>query len=88
MADPDLLRILISTDNHLGYLERDPIRGMDSFAAFEEVLLQARRKDADMVLLGGDVFHDNKPSRRTLHQTLELLRTVPPPHPSPGRLPA
>ena len=23
---------------------------------------------ADMLLLGGDVFHDNKPSRRTMHQ--------------------
>jgi len=28
----------------------------------------------DFVLLGGDLFHDNKPSRKTLHATLELLR--------------
>ena len=36
--DPDTLRIMVSTDNHLGYAERDNVRGMDSFSAFEEVL--------------------------------------------------
>ena len=67
--DPDasVLRILLSTDNHLGYLERDPIRGRDSFAAFEEVLSLARTHGVDMVLLSGDLFHENKPSRKTLH---------------------
>ncbi|KAL3788485.1 hypothetical protein ACHAW5_002544 [Stephanodiscus triporus] len=74
--DPDasVLRILLSTDNHLGYLERDPIRGRDSFAAFEEVLYLARKHSVDMVLLSGDLFHENKPSRKTLHATMEILR--------------
>jgi double-strand break repair protein MRE11 len=27
-----------------------------------------------MILLGGDLFHDNKPSRNTMHKTLRLLR--------------
>lgn len=27
-----------------------------------------------MVLLAGDLFHDNKPSRRTLHKTIEIIR--------------
>lgn len=31
-------RFLITTDNHLGYLERDPRRGEDSYTTFEEVL--------------------------------------------------
>ena len=67
--DPDAstLKVLLSTDNHLGYLERDPIRGRDSFAAFEEVLSLARRHKVDMVLLSGDLFHENKPSRKTMH---------------------
>lgn len=43
-ADEDTLRIMLSTDNHLGYCERDPVRGLDSFAAFEEVLSLAREK--------------------------------------------
>jgi double-strand break repair protein MRE11 len=42
-VDDDMLRVLVSTDNHLGYCERDPVRGLDSFAAFEEVLYLARQ---------------------------------------------
>ena len=47
---------------------------LDSFAAFEEVLITAKNKHADFVLLAGDLFHDNKPSRRTMHATMDLLR--------------
>jgi len=68
------LRILVATDNHLGYLERDAIRGLDSFAAFEEVLYLAKKYKSDMVLLAGDLFHDNKPTRRTLHKTMEIIK--------------
>lgn len=28
----------------------------------------------DFILLGGDLFHENKPSRTTLHQVMGLLR--------------
>lgn len=27
-----------------------------------------------MILQGGDLFHENKPSRHILHRTMELLR--------------
>ena len=37
MGDSDILRVMIATDNHLGYMEADPIRRNDSFEAFEEV---------------------------------------------------
>jgi hypothetical protein len=47
--DENTLRVLLSTDNHLGYAERDSVRGMDSFAAFEEVLYLAKRFHCDMV---------------------------------------
>ena len=73
-GDEDILKILVSTDNHLGFLEKDPVRGIDSFAAFEEVLQLAKAKKCDMVLLAGDLFHDNKPSRRTLYRTMEIMR--------------
>lgn len=72
--DENTLRILLSTDNHLGYLERDPVRGNDSFSALEEVLHLARSHKVDFVLLAGDVFHENKPSRRTMHRTMEIMR--------------
>jgi double-strand break repair protein MRE11 len=48
--------------------------GLDSFAAFEEVLYLAKRFSCDLVLIAGDLFHDNRPSRRTLHKTMEILR--------------
>eukprot|EP01039_Chlorochromonas_danica_P003315 gene3315-3636_t len=72
--DDDVVRFMVSTDNHLGFAERDPVRGLDSFAAFEEVLLVAKQKKVDFVLFAGDLFHENKPSRRTIHIAMELLR--------------
>ena len=68
-ADMNTLRILLSTDNHLGYAEDDNIRGNDSFAALEEVLFLAKEYRCDMVLLAGDLFHHNRPTRRTLYKT-------------------
>ena len=72
----DVIKILISTDTHLGYMEKDPVRGDDSFRAFEEVLEIARVNQVDMVLLGGDFFHDNKPSRSTLVKAMRILRNL------------
>jgi Calcineurin-like phosphoesterase len=69
-----MLRVLVATDTHLGYLEKDPLRQMDSFRAFEEVLQLARRHHVDLLLLGGDLFHHNQPSRMTLFHTFRLLR--------------
>ncbi|XP_065888547.1 double-strand break repair protein MRE11-like [Dysidea avara] len=67
-------RILVTTDNHLGYLEKDVLRRNDSLQAFEEVLSIAKEQKVDMILQGGDLFHENKPSRHVLHRTMELLR--------------
>ncbi|PRP74445.1 DNA repair exonuclease [Planoprotostelium fungivorum] len=75
MGDDNTFRILVATDNHLGYLEKDPIRGNDSFITFEEILQHAKNLEVDFILLGGDMFHDNKPTRQTLYRTMELLRT-------------
>ena len=41
----DTIKILLATDNHIGYLERDPIRGQDSIEAFKEVLQLAVKHD-------------------------------------------
>ena len=49
-----------------GVWEKDPVRKEDSFVSFEEVMQKAVEMDVDMVLLGGDLFHDNKPSRATV----------------------
>ena len=38
------MNIMVATDSHLGFLERDVIRGQDSFLAFEEMLHIAQEK--------------------------------------------
>ncbi|KZF19486.1 DNA repair exonuclease [Xylona heveae TC161] len=70
----DTIRILVSTDNHVGYNERDAIRGDDSWKSFHEVMCLAKDRDVDMVLLAGDLFHDNKPSRKSMYQVMRSLR--------------
>jgi hypothetical protein len=35
------IKVLITSDLHLGYAENDPIRGSDSFNTFEEILAKA-----------------------------------------------
>ncbi|KAF9929327.1 Double-strand break repair protein mre11a [Linnemannia zychae] len=44
--EQDTFSILVATDNHLGYLEKDPVRGDDSFRAFEEILKLAAESEA------------------------------------------
>ncbi len=73
-SEADHIKIMLATDNHVGYMERDPVRGQDSIRTFEEILQLAVQHDVDLILLGGDLFHENKPSRSTLHQTMALLR--------------
>ncbi|KAK0710771.1 Mre11 DNA-binding presumed domain-containing protein [Lasiosphaeris hirsuta] len=73
-SETDTIRILVSTDNHVGYEERDPIRKDDSWRTFDEVMQLAKKEDVDMVLLGGDLFHENKPSRKSMYQVMRSLR--------------
>ncbi|XP_006902425.1 PREDICTED: double-strand break repair protein MRE11A, partial [Elephantulus edwardii] len=40
----------------------------------EDIMLMSQEPKVDFILLGGDLFHENKPSRKTLHTCLELLR--------------
>ncbi|KAK1609206.1 hypothetical protein QYE76_032879 [Lolium multiflorum] len=68
------LRILVATDCHLGYLEKDELRRSDSFDTFEEIFSLAEQHKVDFVLLGGNLFHENNPSRSTLVKTIEILR--------------
>ncbi|TYJ56831.1 DNA repair protein (mre11) [Cryptococcus floricola] len=67
-------RILVATDNHIGYAEKDPVRGQDSINTFREILQIAQKEQVDFILLAGDLFHENRPSRTCMHQTIALLR--------------
>src|SRR5271170_1079966 len=70
----DTIRILVATDNHVGYNERDPVRGDDSWKSFHEIMCIAKDRDVDMVLLAGDLFHENKPSRKSMYNVMRSLR--------------
>lgn len=73
--DPaDTFKILVTTDNHLGYMERDPERGPDSFTSLEEAFDLAKVEEVDFILLGGDLFHENKPSRDCLTRCQKIFR--------------
>ena len=41
----------LATDCHLGFLEKDPIRGQDSFVTFEEILKEAVKNDVSFILV-------------------------------------
>lgn len=45
------IRILVATDCHLGYMEKDEVRRHDSFQAFEEICSIAEKKQAKMISL-------------------------------------
>ncbi|SCL96280.1 double-strand break repair protein MRE11, putative [Plasmodium chabaudi chabaudi] len=72
--DPNTLKILLCTDNHLGYKENNPIQKKDSFNTFEEILFIAKKLNVDMILNSGDLFHKNKVSEYTLFKTMSIIR--------------
>ncbi|XP_037522882.1 double-strand break repair protein MRE11 [Rhipicephalus sanguineus] len=74
MSSSDAFKILVATDLHLGYEAKDAERKHDSIRTFEEILQIATQQNVDFILLGGDMFHDNKPPRWVEHETLRLLR--------------
>jgi len=47
----DTIRVMLATDNHIGYMERDPIRGQDSIDTFKEVLQLAVKHDVFYITL-------------------------------------
>lgn len=70
----DTIRILVTTDNHVGYYETDPIRGDDAWKTFDEILQLAKDRDVDMILCAGDLFHVNKPSKKSYYEVIRSLR--------------
>ncbi|KAJ4987988.1 DNA repair protein [Stagonosporopsis vannaccii] len=70
----DTVRILVATDSHVGYNERDAHRQDDSWKTFDEVMSLAKANDVDMVLHAGDLFHENKPSRKSMYHVMRSIR--------------
>lgn len=68
------IRILLTTDNHVGFLENDPVRGDDSWITFQEIIALAKAHDVDLIVQGGDLFHVSRPSKKSLYHVIQLLR--------------
>ena len=65
---------MVATDSHVGYNERDAHRQDDSWKTFDEVMSLAKKHDVDMVLHAGDLFHENKPSRKSMYHVMRSIR--------------
>lgn len=48
--DPNHVKIMLATDNHVGYMERDPVRGSDSINTFREILQMAKDHDVSICM--------------------------------------
>jgi hypothetical protein len=49
--ESDTIKILVATDSHVGYEERDPIRKDDSWRSFDEVMQLAKTEDVCPLIL-------------------------------------
>lgn len=74
IMDQQAFTFLLTTDNHLGFRDDDHIRRKDSYMAFEEALRKARERDVDFILLGGDLFHTNRPSTNIEHKCIKIIK--------------
>ena len=48
------------------------VKANDSFVTFREILDIAVKEEVDFVLLGGDLFHENKPSRNCEMEAMKV----------------
>uniref|UniRef100_A0A183C2F3 Double-strand break repair protein n=1 Tax=Globodera pallida TaxID=36090 RepID=A0A183C2F3_GLOPA len=69
-----IVRLLIASDIHAGFAENKEHISSDSFEAFREVLAVGTDSKVDFVLLAGDLFHENHPSRESQLKVVRLLR--------------
>jgi len=56
---------MLATDNHIGYLERDPVRGQDSINTFREILQLAVKHDVRFVSHRQQLFTQSYSLRST-----------------------
>ncbi|KAK0417365.1 hypothetical protein QR680_012966 [Steinernema hermaphroditum] len=74
LSSEDEFKILVATDIHVGYACNKKHRCNDSLNTFEEILMKAVEHDVDFILLAGDLFHENNPSRDVFMGVSRKLR--------------
>uniref|UniRef100_A0AC35TIW7 Mre11_DNA_bind domain-containing protein n=1 Tax=Rhabditophanes sp. KR3021 TaxID=114890 RepID=A0AC35TIW7_9BILA len=70
----DMITIALASDMHVGFGEKKTHRKFDTLNTFEEFFEIAKQYEADAVLLGGDLFHENNPSREMQLEVVRCLR--------------
>ena len=62
--------------SHIFYIFELPcsVISFNLISAFDEILQMGRDQEVDFVLLGGDLFHDNRPTRNAEHQCMKILK--------------
>ena len=76
MSNDDVLKILIASDTHIGYGEKDPIRGDDSFNTFEEIFMLANQEKVRHLALRARVLARQRVvSANTTNQNGAMART-------------
>lgn len=76
-SNPETFSFLYATDIHLGYQIENVIDSAkhDSFTAFEEILANFYKHQADCLLLGGDLFHSPHPPMDDRIRLRKLLKS-------------
>ncbi|XP_055333328.1 uncharacterized protein LOC129584922 [Paramacrobiotus metropolitanus] len=67
-------RILVTSNLHIGYAEREPERMQDAVNTLQEILRTAKSQSVDLILITGDLFNESNPSRWAVHATMNALR--------------
>ncbi|TRY53215.1 DNA repair and meiosis protein Mre11 [Cryptosporidium tyzzeri] len=72
--DDNTFKILVCTDTHTGYKERDRIRSNDSLITLEEIFIIGKKLDVDLILHSGDLFDVAKPSKYIMYKVMNIIR--------------
>lgn len=49
--DGNTFKILVATDIHLGFMEKDAVRGKDTFVTLDEILRLAQENEVSLVYI-------------------------------------
>lgn len=74
LEETHVLKLAISSGNHLGFAFEHPIRKNDSFEAFEEILKKSREINVDFLLLAGNLSEEARPSQEILCKTMNVFK--------------
>ena len=70
-----MLKIAVISDTHLGFAY-GTTRGKDAFENCKQAFKKALNKQANLILIPGDIFHQKIPRQEVLGEAIELFSSV------------